>query len=206
MIIRKASVAAAVLQVALIVGGCSARSAERVTSFSIAPLGSGSNLLGDGGFEQPGLGVWSLTSVSGVSATTDRRIHAEGSQSLRLTAVAAAVPHSVVLEQSVSVLPSTGAGARYVLKVLVRTSQLNRRIETELKLTYAGGGYAFFRGHTRFRGRPGIPPGTSRGWLSVVVRATARFPLQAVEAFIVDTGPGNLNGTVWLDGADLRTH
>jgi hypothetical protein len=198
-----AFVIAAMLTTAVL-EACNTNSAQRVTSMSIAPRPRGSNLLSDGGFEQPGTGAWVVNSVRGVSLDSDRAIRAGGVQSLRLRAIHAVVPASIAIEQNVSALPQTHAGARYVLHLQVRTAHLNRRVHTELKLNYAGGGYAFFSGRPITGKRAGIPRGTSARWRTVIVHATARYPLESIDAFVLDTGPGKLNGSVWLDDADLR--
>jgi hypothetical protein len=113
----------------------------------------------------------------------------------------------VVLQQDVTALPSYAAGSQYALRFRVRTINLNRRLPTELKLNYAGGGYRFFRGRplrARTTSGAGIPSGTSAGWIPIVVTATAWFPLQSINAFIIDSGPGPLSGRVWIDDIELH--
>jgi hypothetical protein len=175
---------------------------------SIIVLPPGANLVGDGGFEQSGLGAWNLRLGPGVKATIDSQVRFSGRSSLRFTAKAKRLPTSVVLTQKVAAPPDSAAGSRYLLLVRARTLGLSRSLETELKLNYAGGGYGFFRGLTTDRAlggqRIGIPRGTSAGWSKIVVAATARFPLQSIEAFVIDSGLGRLTGTVWIDQVELH--
>jgi hypothetical protein len=198
----------AILLAAASTVGCSAGSNQRVTSMSIIALRPGANLVGDGGFEQSGLGAWTLRVGPRVAATIDRRIRFSGEGSLRFTASAQRAPTSIVLSQQVADLPDSGVGSRYVLRVRARTVGVSRPLETELKLNFAGGGYRFFRGLSTDglpkRRRIGIPSGTSPGWIKIVVAAKARFPLQSIEAFVLDSGPGRLTGTVWIDQVELH--
>ncbi len=217
---------AAILSAAVPLGGCSASSDQRVRSRSIVALPANINLLGDGGFEQPGLGPWGMRSAPNIRVRIDRKVHFSGSQSFELRAAHAHVARSVVLEQEVDAPPRRGPGSRYTLRMRVKTARLNRAVQTELRLNYAAGRYEFFRGVTshprrgstprdsssprppsrlpkRLRGR-GIPPGTSAGWLSIVVHATARLPVQSISVLVLDTGPGRLAGTIWLDNVELR--
>jgi hypothetical protein len=38
----------------------------------------------------------------------------------------------------------------------------------------------------------------------MVVKATARFPLQSITVFVIDSGLAPLSGTVWIDDVELR--
>jgi hypothetical protein len=113
-----------------------------------------------------------------------------------------------VLEQDAVALPVYASGSRYLLTFRARTVRLNRPLQTELKLNFAGGGYSFYRGRATGQSPnasgTGIPSGTSAGWIKMVVRATARFPLQSISVFVIDSGLAPLSGTVWIDDVELH--
>jgi hypothetical protein len=103
--------------------------------------------------------------------------------------------------------PHQGRANRLVLRA--RTRRLNRRIQVELKLVYENGRFDFFLGRA-VAGSPGlpksgvgVPPGTWRRWITVRVDAVARRRVDAIQVFALDSGPGPLGGTVWIDGLEL---
>lgn len=175
---------------------------------SIIALPRGANLVADGAFERSDFGIWTLRVGPRITAKIDRRVRFSGGGSFRLTARAQRVTTSVVLAQQVAAWPDSAAGSRYVLRFRVRTVGLSRAIQTELKLNYAGGGYVFFRGGPEGAAsvkQLGIPAGTSTRWTTMVVKATARFPLQSIDAFVLDSGVGPVVGTLWIDDVHLRS-
>ncbi len=217
---------ATILSVAVALGGCGARSNQRVRSMSIVSLPASINLLGDGSFGQAGFGSWLVRGTAKIRVRIDRNVHLPGSHSFELIADHAHIARSVVLEQEVDAPPRRQRGSMYTLRLRVKTIGLNRSVQTELRLNYADGRYEFFRGATsrpqrsarrhhrslrapnrlpkRLRGR-GIAPGTSAGWLQLVVRATARSRVRSISVFALDTGPGRLDGTIWVDNVVLRS-
>jgi hypothetical protein len=194
--------------VTVAMGGCSAQSNQRVTSMSVISLPPGANLVGDGGFEQSGLGPWTLRLPHEIAAAIDPEVSFSGRRSLRITARAPRLASPLVLEQDAVALPIYATGSRFVLTFRSRTVRLSRPLQTELKLNYAGGGYRFYRGRATGQAPntwgTGIPPGTSTGWTTTVVSATARFPLESITVFVVDSGLAPLSGTVWIDDIELH--
>jgi hypothetical protein len=154
------------------------------------------------------LGPWTLRLPPGIAAAIDPHVSFSGRRSLRITARTSRVSLPLVLEQDAVALPTYAAGSRYSLTFRARTVGLNRRLQTELKLAYAGGGYSFHRGRATGEGPNtsgiGIPSGNSAGWMKMVVRATARFPLQSISVFVIDSGLAPLSGMVWIDDIDLH--
>ena len=196
---RGATVAALLV---LMVGGCSSRSASVVTSQSIVEITPGMNLVGDGGFEQSGLGPWR------VSAPRDARIRtvdASGSRVLSIQSPSGAAPRAVILEQLTDVVP-VGALGTYVLRARLRTFHYRGSIRTEARLNYAGGGYAFFEGHESDSTGRQLPSanGTSAGWLAVSVVAPAQRPVASVDVFVVEARPTGGSGTIWVSDVSLR--
>lgn len=198
----------AILVAAAMIGGCSARSNQRVTSISVISVPPGANLVRNGGFERSGLGPWTLRLAPGIAAAIDPQVKFSGRHSLRITARTSRIATPLVLGQDAAALPTYATGSRYVLKFRSRTVGLNRPLQTELKLNYAGGGYSFYRGRATSQAPnasgTGIPSGTSPEWTTMAVRATARFPLESITVFVIDSGLAPLSGTVWIDDIELR--
>ena len=70
-------------------------------------------------------------------------------------------------------------------------------------MNYKDRSYEFFSTH---RGGSASSP-TTRGtlrWRLVALEAIARKPLVSIDVFLVDSGPGRLDGTVWFDVPELR--
>jgi hypothetical protein len=199
---RFAAAAAMVLTV-FASAGCDTSANRRVTSMSIVALSMERNLIQNGGFERS-LGLWTLR-IKSSSWRIDARHRWSGRSSLELVAKPGRGRPQIILEQQIVGLPKRRPGSTYRLQFRVRTSGLNRSVQTELKLNFVGGGYRFVRGGPIARGgKRGIPPGTSRRWVSVRVEATAPAELSAIDAFVVDSGTKPLSGRIWIDGVHLR--
>lgn len=187
----------------LSLSGCGTEANEAVTSQSIVTVPSSLNLLAGGGFEQGDLDDWSLYRVDGVSLAIDNATRWRGERSLRVSARAARVKTSVTVRQPAILLPSTRVGSQYSLTLRAKTRALSRRIPVEMKLSYRDESYDFCVGERG--GAPlGIPRGTTNEWIELEIQAIARKPLDAVEVFLLDSGPGRLSGSVWVDGARLQ--
>jgi len=78
-------------------------------------------------------------------------------------------------------------------------------------MRYENGNFDFFHGRPvagtpgLARLRRGIPPGTSRRWITVRVDAVAKRRIEAMGVYAFDSGPGPLRGTVWIDGVELSS-
>jgi hypothetical protein len=180
-----------VLAIAIATGGCEATSNSAVTSQSIVVVPAGPNLILDGRFNQALSGPWEFTLPAGAQ---ERRGAVAGQDALIIAQPAPGGQGPLVLQQATDVLPDYRIGATYVLRALVRTVAVTRPIETELKLDYAGGGYGFF-GSTASTPAPSgrlgrYVSGTTDGWLTVEVRATAQLPLTSIDAFVIDAPDG----------------
>jgi hypothetical protein len=199
---------AAILVAAMVTGGCEARSNQSVTTKSIIAFPSGSNLVQNGGFERFGLESWAVLHAPGITVAVDPQVRFSGRRSLKITAGTNRVASTLVVRQDAVALPSFASGSRYTLTFQARTAGLDRALQTELKLNYAGGGYGFYRGKAMTQASAssptGIPPGTSNEWIKMMVTATARFPLESIGVFVIDSGLGPLTGTVWVDEIALR--
>jgi hypothetical protein len=183
--------------------GCGSEANEAVTSQSIATVPSSLNLLAGGGFEQGDLEHWTLYRASGVRLDIDSSARSRGKSSLGVSGRAAQVKTSVTVRQSAILLPSTRVGSQYVLTLRVKTSDLSRRVPVEMKLSYRDESYDFCVGERR--GAPlGIPRGTTNDWIELKIQAIARKPLDAVEVFLLDSGPGPLSGSAWVDDVRLQ--
>ena len=70
-------------------------------------------------------------------------------------------------------------------------------------MNYKDRSYEFFS--TRRAGSASSP--TTRGtlrWRLVALEAIASKRLVSIDVFLIDTGPGQLDGTVWFDAPELR--
>jgi hypothetical protein len=92
----------------------------------------------------------------------------------------------------------------------VRTRDLSRAVPASIKMKYDNGNFDLFPGRAAkaaspalARSRTGIPPGTSRGWITITADAVAKRRIAAMGVYVFDSGPGPLRGTVWIDSAKL---
>ena len=187
----------------LLPAGCSSESNDAVTSESIVTVSPSLNLVAGGGFEGDDIDKWSLYEEGGVTLATDNETHWRGESSLAVSARAAQVETSVTARQAAVLLPVTRVGSQYTLTLRAKTRQLSRQVPVEIKLSYTDDSYDFC---VRERGGAplGIPRGTTDDWIQVEVQAIARKPLDAVEVFLLDSGPGRISGSVWVDDVRLR--
>ena len=178
--------------------GCGSDANEAVTSRTARDRAVILNLLAGGGFEQGDLEHWTLYRASGVRLDIDNSARSRGESSLGVSGRAAQVKTSVTVRQSAILLPSTRVGSQYVLTLRAKTSDLSRRVPVEMKLSYRDESYDFCVGERR--GAPlGIPRGTTNDWIELKIQAIARKPLDAVDVFLLDSGPGPLSGSAWVD-------
>jgi hypothetical protein len=188
------SVSGAVLAV-LALTSCAAKSSTRVTTSSVvqAPPAQ-TNLLTPTG--------WDL--LLPPSVMTRPRLSAQ--QSLRVASANRRSAGWVVLNQTSFLLPDRRAGATYVMRASVKTSGVDSRLTTELRLNYGGGSYEFFPGGVVSSGQfVGPLPGTTNGWSTVQVTATASKPLVSIEAFPLTTDrPVRFSGTAEIRHVTLR--
>jgi hypothetical protein len=188
----------------LSLGGCSTGSNERVTSESIVTVSPSLNLLAGGGFEQDNLDDWSLYAPARVTFTIDHVTRWRGQSSLRVSARVAQVQTSVTVRQLAILLPNTRVGSLYTLTLRAKTRQLSRQVPVEMKLSYRDKSHDFCVGELE-GARLGIPRGTTNDWIPMKIQAIARKPLDSVEVFLLDSGPGRLSGFAWVDDVRLRT-
>jgi hypothetical protein len=207
MLAPTAIVAALASAVIAACGGAS----ESVTSESILDRGNAqSPRLANSSFEEPTLSPWQVLGQRYARVAVTRRLSWEGQRSVRIDARGRRVRGSVLLAQIVAVADAP-AGSRYRLVVRARTRRLNRRVQVELKLVYDNGKFGFFLGRA-VAGSPGlpkaglgVPPGTWPRWITVTVDALARRRVDAIQVFALDSGPGPLRGTIWIDGLELSS-
>lgn len=164
--------------------------------------------LANSSFEEGTLTPWQIAGERYASFAVTRRVSWEGRHSVRIRARGRPVRGSVLVGQ-IARAAEAARGSRYRLVIRARTRRLNRRVQIELKLIYDNESFDFFLGRA-VAGSPGlptsgtgIPPGTWRRWITVQVDAVAKRRVEAIQVFALDSGPGLLRGTVWLDSAEL---
>lgn len=164
--------------------------------------------LANSSFEEGTLTPWQIAGERYASFAVTRRLSWEGRHSVRIRARGRRVRGSVLVGQ-IARAAEAARGSRYRLVIRARTRRLNRRVQIELKLIYDNESFDFFLGRA-VAGSPGlptsgtgIPPGTWRRWITVQVDAVAKRRVEAIQVFALDSGPGLLRGTVWLDSAEL---
>jgi hypothetical protein len=181
--------------------GCAAGSSTRVTAQSIVALRSHFNLIQNPGFADLGH-AWRVYAPSAVVTTVTK----EGDQRvLTITNGVAPVTGAVLVFQQPALLPALTPGSTYVLRMQIRAAHLSRAVRTELKLNYAGGGYAFFAA-SRVGSADGSQTvsGTTPGWITVEARATAALPLNSVQVYAVDSSPTpGFSGSISLANPQL---
>jgi hypothetical protein len=160
-------------------------------------------------FEKRTLTPWQIAGMQHARFAVTARSSWEGQRSARIRVRAARVRGSVVLGQLVQRAAGAARGSRYRLVVRVRTRGLSRPVQTAIKMKYDNGNFDFFLGRPA-AGSPGfaksgtgIPPGTSRRWMTLRVDAVAKRRIAAMGVYAFDSGPGPLRGTVLIDGAKL---
>jgi hypothetical protein len=165
--------------------------------------------LANSSFEEPTLTPWDITGERFARFALTRRLSWEGQRSARVDGRGRRVRGSVVLGQVARSAVPTERGARYRLLLRARTRDLNRRVQVALKLIYDNGDFEFFPGRA-VSGSPGlptsgtgIPPGTWRRWITVQADAVAARDVRDIQVFALDSGPGRLRGTVWIDSVEL---
>jgi hypothetical protein len=166
--------------------------------------------LANSSFEEGALTPWNIAGRRYASFAVTRRFTWEGQHSLRIGALGRRVRGSVLVGQIAGVA-NAPRGSRYRLVTRVRTRRLNRRVQVEIKLIYDNDSFDFFLGRA-VAGSPGlpesgtgIPAGTWRRWITVEANAVAKRPVEAVQVFAFDSGPGLLRGTAWIDSAELSS-
>jgi hypothetical protein len=185
--------------VALVAGCGSGGSNKSVTSESIVSDPEAINALANPSFEQH-LDDWSTTAPGSVDISVKTPPGHDGN-ALLLKATGTRVPDTVAVQQETILLPSTDEGAVYRLAFMAKTDGLTRPVQVELRLNYRKGNYDFFTGGPN-GARSGIPHG-SHDWRRVTVTAIARSRLESIDAFVIDSGPGELGGTIWIDDVHL---
>jgi hypothetical protein len=167
--------------------------------------------LANASLEKRTLTPWQIAGGQHASFAVTQQSSWEARRSARIRARGTRVRNSVVLGQLVQRAAGAARGSRYRLVVRVRTRGLNRRVQTSIKVRYENGNFDFFHGRA-VAGTPGparlgrgIPPGTSRGWITVRVDAVAKRRIGAMGVYGFDSGPGPLRGTVWIDSVELSS-
>jgi hypothetical protein len=164
--------------------------------------------LANSSFEEGALPPWQVAGQKYARVAVTRELSWEGQYSARVRARGRRVNGSVLIAQIAGSVKA-GRGSRYRLVLRARTRRLSRPVQVEIKLVYDNAKYDFFPGRA-VAGSPGlpksgkgIPPGTWRRWITVRAKAVARRPVEAIQIFAFDSGPGRLRGTVWIDGVEL---
>jgi hypothetical protein len=167
--------------------------------------------LANAGFERRTLTGWQIGGEQHASFAVTGRSSWEGQCSARIRARGTPVRGSVVLGQLVERAAGAAPGSRYRLVLRVRARGLNRPVSASIKMRYDNGNVDVFLG----RAEPGplgsaelgtgVPPGTSRRWITVRVDAVAKRRIGAMGIYAYDSGPGPLRGTVWIDSVELSS-
>jgi hypothetical protein len=169
------------------VAGCSSTSGSSVTRDSIVTLPYGYNLLQNPHFRVHPRATWTVR----VPARSDLVV--SDVRDLHVLTISHRPPGAsgpLFIEQRPLLLPQTSVGTTYVLRVRLRARKLSRPVKTEIRLTYSGGGYAFFAAAPLSPpGASGDIRGTTDGWVSVEARATAALPIASIEVLLLDSLP-----------------
>jgi hypothetical protein len=184
---------------------------DSLTSDSIVDRGEvQSPELANSSFEEGMFEPWQIAGERYARFSVTRRVSWEGEYAAMIRARGRRVRGSVVVGQ-IAGGAEAARGSRYRLVVRARTRRLNRPVQVEIKLVYNNDKSDFFVGRA-VEGSPGlpksgtgIPPGTWRRWITVNVDAVARRPVEAIQIFAFDSGPGRLRGTVWIDSVELSS-
>jgi hypothetical protein len=205
---RTGAAVAAIASVAIAAcgGGVESDTLESIVDRENAP----SPELANSSFEEGTLTPWHIAGERYASFAVTPRLSWEGQSSVRIRARGRRVRGSVLVGQ-IRGVAEAARGSRYRLVIRARTRRLNRPVQVEIKLTYDNEKFDFFLGRA-IAGSPGlpksgtgIPPGTWRRWITVQVDAVARRQVEAIQVFALDSGPGLLRGTVWIDSAELTS-
>jgi len=162
--------------------------------------------LANASFEKRTLTPWQIAGKQLASFGITEGASWGGQRSAKIRVRADRVRHSVVLAQLVPSAAGDARGSRYRLVMRVRTRDLSRAVPTFIKMKYDDGNFDLFPGRAATAAasaRARIPPGTSRGWITITVDAVAKRRIAAMGVYLFDSGPGPLRGTVWIDGAEL---
>jgi hypothetical protein len=160
-------------------------------------------------FEKHTLTPWQVAGKQHARFAATRHLSWEGQRSARISAHATRVRYPVVLGQLVQRAAGAARGSRYRLVMRVRTRGLNRAVQSSIKLRYANGNFDVFPGHAVAespriaQSATGIPPGTSRRWITIRADAVAKRRIAAMGVYAFDSGPRPLRGTVWIDSVEL---
>jgi hypothetical protein len=201
----RARLLAALMLLAVVLSGCSARSDSAVTTQSIAEIPTSENLLFNPAFTRSKIAAWHVILPRRGSAYL---VRSGGHRVLVISASAPGGTGLLLVHQTSALLPVHAVGSQYVLRVQLRRSNVSRTIYTELRLNYAGGGYGFFYGTPMTSASPPAQPGirgTTPGWVTVVVHARAQLPVESIEAMLADSRPDSpFSGSVAIGQPDLR--
>ena len=166
--------------------------------------------LANASFEKRTLTPWQIAGKQQASFGVTDETSSGGRRSAQIRLRAPRVRHSVVLGQLVPGAAGRARGSRYRLVMRVRTRDLSRAVPASIKMKYDNGNFDLFPGRAAkaaspalARSRTGIPPGTSRGWITITADAVAKRRIAAMGVYVFDSGPGPLRGTVWIDSAKL---
>jgi hypothetical protein len=199
--VGRLAVGTALAIVAALSSGCDVPSNGSVRNQSIADVSGSWNLISDGDFGSGEFGLWNVQSAPRVAITLDSDVYSTAAPSMRLLADQARIRSSVFVEQPSVLLPDVAPGSRYELTAQVRTFELNRRLPIQLKLAYTDGSYDFFPGGSGEY----TPRGTTGEWTPIRIEAQAAKRLDYIDVFCPNTGPGELDGRLWVDDVSLRT-
>jgi hypothetical protein len=188
---------AAILSLGVLAGGCDSDAYDDVASESIVDTEK-TNLVRNGSFEE-GMLDWEIELPQGAHARRDNRVSWSGGTALRLVAEGQRVREAAYVRQRV--VPPVAS--EYSLRLRARTDRLNRRLSTELRVTYENGRYEFYEGHVPRNRSDGLPAGTS-DWQPLEVHARPNLPVVEIIVYPIDTGPGPLRGRVWVDAVELH--
>jgi hypothetical protein len=187
----RARVALAGCIAAVILGGCAAQSASRVTAQSVVVFPRDKNLLSDGGFGQASFGPWQVSvPPPGIAS----RIDTGSGEALTITIPRTARKGTEFLEQTVGNPPGRVARSDYLLRLRLCMFGVRQPIISQVRFNYADGGYQFVGRATSASAYAGIPRGTTPGCVPVQLNALATRPLASIDVFPVDTGADRPTG------------
>jgi hypothetical protein len=210
---RHGAVVAAIVTAGLAGCGPCGDKADSGSSDGSKKTAKGQAELANASFENRTLTPWQIAGKQHASFGVTQRASWGGQRSAKIRVRAAQLRGSVVLGQLVHAAAGDARGSRYRLVMRVRTRDLSRAVPTSIKMTYENGNFDFFPGRAATaastalaKSRTGIPPGTSRGWITITADAVAKRRIAAMGVYAFDSGPGPIRGTVWIDSAKLSRH
>jgi hypothetical protein len=187
---------AALLSLVTLAGGCTSKAYDDAASESIVDT-TDVNLVRSGDFEDGARG-WEIELPGGSDAVRDDDV-AWSNSALRLDLEGERVRDAAYVRQFVE----PPSASQYSLRLRAKTARLNRRLSTELKVTYENGRYEFYEGHVPGSRSDGLPPGTN-DWQPLEVTARPNLPAAEIVVYPIDVGPGPLRGRVWIDAVELH--